>query len=647
MLAAECSHARIPLMVAAMSQQWGAEQCARLLKKPQKTPTGWKACCPAHDDRNPSLFLADGKDGLALVCYAGCDYRAIVQALEGQGAQLSRKTEGIPEEHFSLGEYHQHWDYRDVHGQVIMRVCRWQQPGGRKDIRPIVKTTEGWKWQHHPNPRPLFQLDRLASDPDKPVIVVEGEKTAHAAQRLFPEYIATTWPGGAQSVGQADWTPLKGRALTLIPDCDQPGRKAMSWVREHVKDIVASTRTVDPAEKMQGLTEGWDLADALTNNVDVSGLLDEAKPESRLKRLSEIIASPTRPQWLIRDVIEQGVIGILLGPRGTYKSFVAIHWAMCIAVEGLPVIVISAEGRGIDRRFRAWLRLHGQNVKAHNLPVYALEMRVDFNSLESIAALCADIDALESPPVLIIIDTLSKNSGGMDENSNSEVKAFIGNLDVHLKRRYGATVLLVHHTGHIEKGRARGASALEADTDAAYVIARTPGERTITVSRERFKDSGDLPPLAYRADVIDLCEIDDDGRPVTSLALTPVDSSTVATETRGRAPRGLRQRELLGALRDLQAKSEKPIAWGPPELRRIARELGMKRQTAQETCAAVAAFYLTPCAFGGYRLQDHDLSKLSKKSESVPPDATSEKTPKGFSDGAGLDISAGQPETPH
>jgi hypothetical protein len=641
MLAAECSHARIPLMVAAMSQQWGAEQCARLLKKPQKTPTGWKACCPAHDDRNPSLFLADGKDGLALVCYAGCDYRAIVQALEGQGAQLSRKTEGIPEEHFSLGEYHQHWDYRDVHGQVIMRVCRWQQPGGRKDIRPIVKTTEGWKWQHHPNPRPLFQLDRLASDPDKPVIVVEGEKTAHAAQRLFPEYIATTWPGGAQSVGQADWTPLKGRALTLIPDCDQPGRKAMSWVREHVKDIVASTRTVDPAEKMQGLTEGWDLADALTNNVDVSGLLDEAKPESRLKRLSDIIASPTRPQWLIRDVIEQGVIGILLGPRGTYKSFVAIHWAMCIAVEGLPVIVISAEGRGIDRRFRAWLRLHGQNVKAHNLPVYALEMRVDFNSLESIAALCADIDALESPPVLIIIDTLSKNSGGMDENSNSEAKAFIGNLDVHLKRRYGATVLLVHHTGHIEKGRARGASALEADTDAAYVIARTPGERTITVSRERFKDSGDLPPLAYRADIIDLCEIDDDGRPVTSLALTPVDSSTVATETRGRAPRGLRQRELLGALRDLQAKSEKPIAWGPPELRRIARELGMKRQTAQETCAAVAAFYLTPCAFGGYRLQDHDLSKMSKKSESVLSGPPSEKPAEPVSDGPRLDISAG------
>jgi len=632
-------------MVAVMSQPWGAERCAALLKKPQKTPTGWKACCPAHDDRNPSLFLADGKDGLALVCYAGCSYRDIAQALEANGAQLSRKTEGIPEEHFQLGEYHQHWDYRDAYGQVIMRVCRWQQPGGRKDIRPIVKTPEGWKWQHHPNPRPLFQLDRLAAEPDKPVIVVEGEKTAHAAQRLFPEYISTTWPGGAQSVGQADWMPIKGRALTLIPDCDQPGRKAMAWVREHVKDLAASIRTVDPADKAKDLPDAWDLADALKDNRDVSDWLDDAKPALRLKRLAEIIAEPTRPQWLIRDVIEQGVVGILLGPRGTYKSFVAIHWAMSIAIEGNPVVIISAEGRGIDRRFRAWLMKHAPNIKPQNLPVYALEQRVDFNSLESIAALCADIDALEAPPVLIIIDTLSKNSGGMDENSNSEAKAFIGNLDVHLKRRYGATVLLVHHTGHIEKGRARGASALEADTDAAYVIARAPGERAITVSRERFKDSGDLPPLAYRADVVDLCEIDDDERPVTSLALTPVDSSTVATETRGYAPRGLRQRELLGALRDLQAKSEKPLIWGPPELRRIARELGMKRQTAQETCAAVATWYLTACAFGGYRLPDEVMSKMSKKSESVLPDTVSEKNPKGFSDGPGLDMQTGQAGT--
>jgi hypothetical protein len=599
-------------MVAAMKQVWGAEACAALLNKRQKSPTGWKACCPAHEDRNPSLFLADGRDGLALVCYAGCTYQNIVQALEARGAELSRKSEGMPSSLGALGEYHQHWDYRDSHGTVIMRVCRWNKSGGRKEIRPLIRGVEGWEWKHHPNPRPLFQLDRLANEPEKPVIVVEGEKTAHAAQRLFPDHIATTWSGGAQSVGQADWSPLKGRDLTLIPDCDVPGRKAMEWVRQNLTAVAASIRIVDPAEKAGApLPDSWDLADALQEDRPVAGWLDTEKPAQRFKRLSEIIANPTRPQWLIRDIIEQGVIAVLLGPRGTYKSFIAIHWAMTIAVEGMSVAIISAEGRGIDRRFRAWLTKHAPKLKPENLPIYALEQRVDFTSLESVAAICADIDAMELPPVLIIIDTLSKNSGGMDENSNSEAKTFIGNLDVHLKRRYGATVLLVHHTGHVEKGRARGASALEADTDAAYVIARTPGERQVTVSRERFKDSGDLPPLAYRADVIDLGEIDDDDRPVTSLALVPIDSSTVAAEARGYAPRGLRQRELLSTLKDLQSKSENVLIWGPHEMRRIAREMGMSKQTAQDSCAALAHFYLR-ASVGGYRLPDSSGPKVRK-----------------------------------
>ncbi|WP_208433250.1 DUF7146 domain-containing protein [Bartonella taylorii] len=40
------------------------------------------ACCPAHDDRLPSLSLANGHDGrLLLTCYAGCSFREIIQAL--------------------------------------------------------------------------------------------------------------------------------------------------------------------------------------------------------------------------------------------------------------------------------------------------------------------------------------------------------------------------------------------------------------------------------------------------------------------------------------------------------------------------------------------------------------------------------------
>jgi hypothetical protein len=42
----------------------------------------WKALCPAHEDREPSLSIAEGDDGRALLkCFAGCDTENIVAGL--------------------------------------------------------------------------------------------------------------------------------------------------------------------------------------------------------------------------------------------------------------------------------------------------------------------------------------------------------------------------------------------------------------------------------------------------------------------------------------------------------------------------------------------------------------------------------------
>lgn len=44
------------------------------------------ACCPAHDDRTPSLSLSNASDRrLLLRCHAGCDFLAILDALRGLG----------------------------------------------------------------------------------------------------------------------------------------------------------------------------------------------------------------------------------------------------------------------------------------------------------------------------------------------------------------------------------------------------------------------------------------------------------------------------------------------------------------------------------------------------------------------------------
>jgi hypothetical protein len=52
------------------------------LPKPRKTDKGWEACCPAHDDKDPSLGISVGTEQPMVVnCQANCEPEAIADAL--------------------------------------------------------------------------------------------------------------------------------------------------------------------------------------------------------------------------------------------------------------------------------------------------------------------------------------------------------------------------------------------------------------------------------------------------------------------------------------------------------------------------------------------------------------------------------------
>lgn len=59
---------------------------SRLQKVREERRGQWVACCPAHDDRNPSMAIGQGEDGRVLVhCHSGCSAHDIVTAI---GLQL-------------------------------------------------------------------------------------------------------------------------------------------------------------------------------------------------------------------------------------------------------------------------------------------------------------------------------------------------------------------------------------------------------------------------------------------------------------------------------------------------------------------------------------------------------------------------------
>lgn len=60
-----------------------AEMLLDRLQKVKKIGyNSWKACCPAHPDRSPSLSIREKEDGLVLVkCFAGCGALDVITAV--------------------------------------------------------------------------------------------------------------------------------------------------------------------------------------------------------------------------------------------------------------------------------------------------------------------------------------------------------------------------------------------------------------------------------------------------------------------------------------------------------------------------------------------------------------------------------------
>lgn len=330
----------------------------------------------------------------------------------------------------------------------------------------------------------------------------------------------------------------------------------------------------------------------------------EQAPALTLRTLAEIIAEKREPEWLLLDILEQHVLAIIAGPRSTFKSFIALDWSMRIGLAGFPVLILSGEGAGLDRRADAWLKVHGDGTDPKELPVRVLERAVNLNAKSEIGAVQLAIDAWGVKPSLIVIDTLSKFSAGLDENSNSEVAAYLASLSEHFRDEYGCTVLVVAHSGHGDAKRPRGASALMANPDAEYIVERPdPVSLTVTVSRERFKDTPALGPLAYSAEVVDLGRLDSDGRPVTSLVMKSTD---VPPARRKAAPQGKNQHTLLKALRELEKTEDTVPIWTIGDLRKIARTCGMEKSAAAKAAEGLALSQFMVATIGGYRLAKED-----------------------------------------
>lgn len=259
------------------------------------------------------------------------------------------------------------WTYWDENEAVLGHICRFERPGGGKEIIPQTwcETLDGktsWRWKSFPEPRPLYGLDRLAvSDPEALVLMVEGEKACDAAQRLMPNTVAMTWPSGSKAVGKADFTPLSGRHVVIWPDADKPGAEAALAVADALAKVGAgSVQVISPPD---GVAGGWDLADAEAEGwdavrvrehqqghwVEVAAFAVLARKRFGFDQKAKAASAPTCAQ------ADEGVIRIEKG-------------SLSVVVDACEAILARPD---LPTQYRAFQR-GGQLVRVASLPASAM-----------------------------------------------------------------------------------------------------------------------------------------------------------------------------------------------------------------------------------------------------------------------------------
>ena len=369
-------------------------------------------------------------------------------------------------------------------------------------------------------------------------LAVEGLEDSLTLRNAYPDHHVLVCQSKGNLKHVSEFLP-QGAEVLIIADHDahenpsQNGEVAAAKLREQLISRGCKCMAVMPAEArddpnnalQQGSLQEW--VDSVIEVPELPRSKDDffLEPRSALKIHS--------PDWLIQGVIEKGTLAAVIGESGSGKSFLALDLAACVQtgkpwhgrdVQQGDVVYLAGEGRsGLVRRIGAWEHRYKDSLDDLMISSRAIDLGDRRNQLPKVQQA---LQALEKPPVLIVIDTLARHHTG-DENSASEMSSFISNLD-RLSEEFKATVLIVHHAGKDPSRGARGSSAFRAALD--HEIRVTKPETGITnLTCEKAKDAEPFPPMSFRlkqSDVVDelgrmLAE--PDGSPVRSCVLEEIE----------------------------------------------------------------------------------------------------------------------------
>jgi putative DNA primase/helicase len=470
-------------------------------------------CCPAHDDKNPSLHVADGNHAIVFKCFSGCSQAAVIDALRAKGISLNGigTTKIIMTPQTPDSDRHEYdrfmkaiailraaarakaekpSEYLNGRGIRLMPACAKLLPASESErltgrrfpamVLPVVNdkgitgahvvwltqncreklNCETPKKSYGPIKGGYVPLGPI--DSTKPVIVAEGVETALSAMQI------TGLPGIA-AIGTSGIKAIMPPAcseIIIAADNDEPGKEAATALAVRLAASGYAVRIAIPEGP-----DKYDWNDALRSGTDLADLRNAILQSERVEPPREVLGLsvedfmalefPDR-EYLLRPWLSSGGLVMIHAQRGTVKTFFALSVAYAVAT-GQAFLDWECERKGrvlyIDgelpgKLLQTRLALLGQH--AEDMFVLSREQFYLRHQLMPDLGTPGGREALDriverQNPDLIVLDSLSTLVRSGIEN---EADSWAPVQDWLMQHRWqGRTIILIHHEGRSNKPR--------------------------------------------------------------------------------------------------------------------------------------------------------------------------------------------------
>ena len=292
------------------------------------TGNTYKALCPCHNDKKPSLSISKGEEQeIVLHCHAGCNNMDILAAvgltkddISNKGKTKQGKSWRKKIEDYIKKPIEAVYDYKDATGTYLYSRIRFEGKEikyaviDKKNNTYTLKKAEGVKSTLYNLPAAIKAIKK-----DYPVYITEGEKDVDTLKNLG--FTAVT--AGSVSDWRSEFAHyFTGAMVVILPDNDAPGLELKDKILKSLRAFAHSIKVVITSQAEHG---------------DVTDYMNEGHSKEDLQKLIDEVPSMFAPWIQIterkggsqKQSVNPGLLKACISEHLSYKTVDGSYYWYC------------------------------------------------------------------------------------------------------------------------------------------------------------------------------------------------------------------------------------------------------------------------------------------------------------------------------